>query len=124
MGGDVRLPNFGMWVRSNFNTYMSDLHEQPQRPYNFPEPTLNDNFVAGLKADKIDFSIDGEDRLIRCHGQTVHEIYHLRKGEFKRIPDVVLWPRCHDDVVKIVALANREETVLIPFGGGTSVRLV
>lgn len=121
VGGDVLLPNFGNWVRTNFNVYMSDLHDQPKKPINYPQPTLNDNFIAGIKKAKIECSIDGEDRLIRCHGQTVHEIYHLRRGEFKRIPDIVLWPRCHNDVVKIVELANNEDIVLIPFGGGTSV---
>lgn len=121
VGGDVLLPNFGAWVRSNFNTYMSDLHEQPQRPFDFPDSLLNKDFVEEVKKAKIEFSVDGEDRLIRCHGQTVHEIYHLRKGEFKRIPDIVLWPRCHEDVIKIVELANEQEVVLIPFGGGTSV---
>lgn len=28
---------------------------------------------------------------------------------------------CHDDVVKIVELANKFNVVVIPFGGGTSV---
>jgi alkyldihydroxyacetonephosphate synthase len=115
------LPNFGKWVRSNFNMYMSDLHGQPQKPENFPDPTLKEPFVESMKNSKIDFSINGEDRLIRCHGQTVHEIYHLRRGEFERIPDIVLWPKCHDEVVKIVKCAYENEVVLIPFGGGTSV---
>ena len=74
-----------------------------------------------IKSTKIEYSIEGIDRLIRCHGQTVHDIYQLRMGLFKRIPDIILWPKCHDDVVKIVKFAYDLGIVLIPFGGGTSV---
>jgi alkyldihydroxyacetonephosphate synthase len=47
----------------------------------------------------------------------------LREGQFKRIPDLVLWPICHNEVVQIVQLANKFNVVLIPYGGGTSVGL-
>lgn len=87
----------------------------------FPEPILSDEFMEGLKRLKIDYSIDGEDRLYRSHGQTLHDIHTLREGKYKRIPDVVLWPTCHDQVVLIVKLANECNVVVIPFGGGTTV---
>lgn len=38
-----------------------------------------------------------------------------------RIPDLVVWPSCHNEVVKIVESAVRHNAVIIPFGGGTSV---
>lgn len=28
---------------------------------------------------------------------------------------------CHDDIVKLVQLAQKHDVVIIPFGGGTSV---
>ncbi|UYV80185.1 AGPS [Cordylochernes scorpioides] len=56
-----------------------------------------------------------------CPGHTLKEIYILRREEFPRIPDLVVWPECHDDVVKIVDLATLHNVVVIPFGGGTSV---
>lgn len=115
------LPNFGKWVRSNFNMYLKDLQEQPKKPTQYSEPYLIEEFVEGIKNFKIENSIEGIDRLIRCHGQTVHDIYQLRNGDFKRIPDIVLWPKCHDEVVKIVKLAYELNVALIPFGGGTSV---
>jgi alkyldihydroxyacetonephosphate synthase len=34
---------------------------------------------------------------------------------------MVVWPKSHDDVMKIVDLANHHNVVIIPFGGGTSV---
>lgn len=58
---------------------------------------------------------------MRAHGQTLHSIYTLRYSSFERIPDVVLWPTCHDDVIKLVRLADDNNMVIIPFGGGTAV---
>lgn len=63
----------------------------------------------------------GVDRLIRSHGQTLHEIQNLRDGIINRIPDIVVWPTCHDHVVKIVNSATAHNVAVIPFGGGTSV---
>ncbi|XP_076171542.1 alkyldihydroxyacetonephosphate synthase isoform X2 [Ptiloglossa arizonensis] len=70
---------------------------------------------------KIEYSTKGIDRLVRAHGHTLREIFILRNGMFKRIPDVILWPKCHEDVVKIIRLCARYGSVCIPFGGGTSV---
>ena len=60
-------------------------------------------------------------RLFRSHGHTCHEIYLLRHGTIPRLPDIVIWPRNHQEVEEIVALANNCGVCVIPFGGGTSV---
>lgn len=60
-------------------------------------------------------------RLFRSHGATCHEVYLLRHGTIPRIPDAVVWPKNHQEVAEIVALANECGVCLIPFGGGTSV---
>lgn len=70
---------------------------------------------------KISYSTSGEDRLIRSHGQTLADVYAMREATFSRIPDIIVWPVCHDDVVYIVNKANEHNVVIIPFGGGTSV---
>lgn len=58
---------------------------------------------------------------MRAHGHTLNDIYLLRNGTFERIPDVVVWPTCHDDVVRIVTFAADRNIAVIPFGGGTAV---
>lgn len=93
----------------------------PTLPTSFPKPILTEKFINDLNANNIDYSIEGEDRLVRSHGQTLHDIYSLRRGGFKRIPDIVVWPKCHKDVELVVKLANKYDVALIPFGGGTSV---
>ena len=58
-------------------------------------------------------------RLVRSHGHTCDELFDLRRGKFsKRLPDVVVFPRKHDDVVKIVNSAAMNNVCLIPIGGG------
>ncbi|TSM68863.1 Alkyldihydroxyacetonephosphate synthase, peroxisomal [Bagarius yarrelli] len=86
-----------------------------------PPPNLNELFVEELKAAGIALSSDPEDRVFRSHGHCLHEIFALREGRIGRIPDLVVWPNCHDDVVKIVELACKHNVCLIPYGGGTSV---
>lgn len=100
---------------------MDDLLTQPQKPLKYPELNLNETFYEAIQELNIDHSITGEDRLVRCHGQTLHDIYCLRNGKFDRIPDLILWPKCHDEVVNIVKLATENNICIIPFGGGTSV---
>jgi len=60
--------------------------------------------------------------LVRSHGHTCDELFILRQGDVaKRLPDAVVFPLKHDDVVKIVSSASRSNVCLIPIGGGTSV---
>lgn len=123
---NTELKNFKIFIDSLFNIEIEHILDTPMpeiqlKPIKYAEPTLVDNFVAELDNFKIDYSVDGEDRLVRSHGQTINEIYDLRYGNVNRIPDMVLWPTSHEEVVKIVHLANDNDVVLIVFGGGTSV---
>lgn len=86
-----------------------------------PAPIANEDFVEDLKKTGISFSDDPNDRLFRAHGHTLHELFILREGKFKRIPDLVVWPEGHNEVEKLVDLAKHHNVVIIPFGGGTSV---
>ncbi|CRK94614.1 CLUMA_CG008114, isoform A [Clunio marinus] len=115
------LVAFREWVRTNFGIEIVDDSTKSKMPTKFPDPIINEEFFEGIKKYRIDHSIHGEDRLFRCHGQTLADIHNLRNGKFTRIPDIVLWPVNHDEVVNIVKLANEANVILIPFGGGTNV---
>lgn len=96
-------------------------------PYQLPTekeyPTINitQEILSQLSNLGIAHSTKVVDRIVRAHGQTLHDIYTLRNSVFERIPDVVVWPDSHEDVVKIVTFATEHEMVIIPFGGGTAV---
>jgi len=118
---DLPVTPMADYIKTHFGVDISTIKKVPQMPKTFPEPTLQAKFMSGIQELKIDCSLEGEDRLIRCHGQTLHDIVYLQEGRFKRIPDLVLWPTSHDEVVEIVKLANDSNVAIIPFGGGTSV---
>ncbi|XP_045560359.1 alkyldihydroxyacetonephosphate synthase, peroxisomal [Salmo salar] len=120
----MTLPSLQDWFENTFGA--SVKHKSPATPVlnasAVPPPRLNEAFVENLKATGIPFSNEAEDRVFRAHGHCLHEIFALREGKtFERVPDMVVWPNCHNDVVKIVELACKHNVCLIPYGGGTSV---
>ncbi|XP_023786207.1 alkyldihydroxyacetonephosphate synthase, peroxisomal [Cyanistes caeruleus] len=122
LGGMV-LPTFKEWIEKTFGASLE--HKTTSRTSlnvnDVPPSVVNEEFLQDLRATKISYSQDAEDRVFRAHGHCLHEIFVLREGMFKRIPDIVVWPVCHEDVVKIVELACKHNLCIIPFGGGTSV---
>ena len=60
-------------------------------------------------------------RLRHGHGQTAQEVYLLRYASYKRLPDVVIWPVNHDQVVFLLEAAKKFDVCIIPYGGGTTV---
>ncbi|KAI5698082.1 hypothetical protein M8J75_001414 [Diaphorina citri] len=119
--GHLELPYFTQWVMDLFNIDLNKRNESKQLPQSFPIPNMSPKVLSLLEATNVSLSTQGEDRLIRAHGQTLYEVFSLRHTGLKRIPDVVVWPESTEDVEKIVSLAHEHNLVIIPFGGGTSV---
>ncbi|PIK46848.1 Alkyldihydroxyacetonephosphate synthase, peroxisomal [Apostichopus japonicus] len=117
------LPNLRSFAESIEGFKVNDkLQGQGEIPSeSLPKPVTNEGFFNEIRQSGMSFSLDGQDRLFRAHGHTLQEIFILRMGRFDRIPDIVIWPECHDDVVKVVEAADRHNVCMIPFGGGTSV---
>uniref|UniRef100_A0A8C9YR60 Alkylglycerone-phosphate synthase n=1 Tax=Sander lucioperca TaxID=283035 RepID=A0A8C9YR60_SANLU len=117
------IPALQNWFEGTFGA--SVQHKSPAMPIltssAVQPPTLNEAFVDELKSTGIPCSHDAEDRVFRGHGHCLHEVFALREGKVGRVPDIVVWPNCHNDVVKIVELACKHNVCLIPYGGGTSV---
>lgn len=119
--GNKELPYFTQWVKDVFDADLCNPTPTTPLPTNLPESIISPELLEGIQELKIEYSTKGIDRLVRSHGHTLRDIYLLRHGSFKRIPDIVVWPKCHEDVVKIIKLCARYGSVCIPFGGGTSV---
>ncbi|CAI5762215.1 alkyldihydroxyacetonephosphate synthase, peroxisomal [Podarcis lilfordi] len=122
LGGTV-LPFLVDWMEK----YMSGSleHKSTSRASlnlsDVPPSIANEEFIKDLQAAKISYTQEAEARIFRAHGHCLHELYKLREGMFQRVPDVVVWPECHDDVVKIVEIACKHNVCIIPYGGGTNV---
>ncbi|XP_053607692.1 alkyldihydroxyacetonephosphate synthase [Plodia interpunctella] len=114
------LPYLQQWAYENFKLDLTKPPNIPDLPTSFPESRLPENIRQELESIAL-VSVEGMDRLIRAHGQTLRDITNLRGNKFERIPDAVIWPESHEQVEKIVQCASRHNFVLIPFGGGTSV---
>ncbi|XP_018404583.1 PREDICTED: alkyldihydroxyacetonephosphate synthase isoform X2 [Cyphomyrmex costatus] len=119
--GNRELPYFTKWCETTFDITWDMKCTFQNLPKHFPEPILSAELLDAIKELAIDYSIDGVDRLFRAHGHTLREIYLLKHGSYQRIPDIVMWPKCHEDIVKIVNVCAYYGVVCIPFGGGTSV---
>lgn len=121
--GNKTLPHFKAWVESALGVDLSVLipAQQPPSDQELPAPIINQPFLDDVRQAGIAYSVDGQDRLFRAHGHTMREIFILREGSFARIPDLVVWPTSHEDVVTLVLSAASHNVVIIPFGGGTSV---
>ncbi|KAK0067379.1 alkyldihydroxyacetonephosphate synthase peroxisomal [Biomphalaria pfeifferi] len=117
------MPGLREWMIKTIGISLE--HKTPAQPEisaaNIPLPIKNEGFISELRRTAISQSDDCQDRLFRAHGHTVHEIFLLREGKYERIPDLVVWPVSHEEVVKVVELACKHNVVVIPFGGGTSV---
>lgn len=122
LSGQV-MPQLRDWMMATVGISLD--HKTPAQPpltaKDINAPKRNEEFISDLRKTSVPFTDDCQDRLFRAHGHTLHEIFVLREGMFNRIPDLVVWPQCHDDVVKITALCCKHNVVIIPFGGGTSV---
>lgn len=119
--GNQELPVFTEWVVKKFNMDLKDFLIPEPIPTSYPTPLLVEPFMKELQRSGMSFSVEGMDRLVRSHGQTLYDIHSLRMGTMNRIPDVVVWPKSHDDVVTVIRSATSNNVVVIPFGGGTSV---
>ncbi|XP_053453425.1 alkyldihydroxyacetonephosphate synthase, peroxisomal [Nycticebus coucang] len=117
------LPTFREWIQNilGVNVEHKTTSKASLNPSDAPPSIVNEDFLHELKETNISYSQEADDRVFRAHGHCLHEIFLLREGMFQRIPDIVLWPTCHDDVVKIVNLACKYNLCIIPIGGGTSV---
>ncbi|XP_055585235.1 alkyldihydroxyacetonephosphate synthase-like [Uranotaenia lowii] len=119
-----RLNNFRHWIEELFDLNLEkDIRPRVAEPSTFPEPIRNHLFLEDLRKAGVNFSEDGMDRVIRGHCQTLVDLQVLREHRYERIPDVVVWPSCHQQVVEIVDVAVKSGVVLIPVGGNTSVSL-
>uniref|UniRef100_A0A3B5MMT9 Alkylglycerone-phosphate synthase n=1 Tax=Xiphophorus couchianus TaxID=32473 RepID=A0A3B5MMT9_9TELE len=115
------IPGLKDWMEGTFGANLQHKTQPVLNTSAVQPPMLNEAFVEELKSTGIPFSHEADDRVFRAHGHCLHEIFALRDGKIGRVPDMVVWPNCHNDVVKIVELACKHNVCLIPYGGGTSV---
>ncbi len=121
----VEMPNLLPWMSDVLRSELGpEQSVEPPRDPEVPEVTDAPELYAAIEEHFGDeqWSRDDTERLQHGHGQTQEEIYAINFGDgFSRVPDIVVYPGEHEQVEKLVELADRFDAVVIPYGGGTSV---
>eukprot|EP01055_Gregarina_sp_Pseudo9_P005739 Gregarina_sp_Pseudo_9__5738@NODE_839_length_2145_cov_45_377018_g787_i0_p1_GENE_NODE_839_length_2145_cov_45_377018_g787_i0NODE_839_length_2145_cov_45_377018_g787_i0_p1_ORF_typecomplete_len652_score114_75FADoxidase_C/PF02913_19/1_4e29FAD_binding_4/PF01565_23/7_2e28CorC_HlyC/PF03471_17/0_21_NODE_839_length_2145_cov_45_377018_g787_i0612016 len=118
------LPNMREFLRTIGLNPMDST--KPQQRIHVPRPSQDVNqFLNKLEArtPSLYFTQDSSCRLFHSHGQTAQEIFTLRTGVITRTVDAVVYPSTEEHIMDLVNVAKETDSVLIPFGGGTSVTL-
>ena len=82
---------------------------------------INEPFIKEIGNSFSRCSFTDEERQIHSHGHTLEEVFALKYGKFKRFVDCVIYPSKTEHVIDIVKAATKNNVVIIPYGGGTSV---
>ncbi|MDQ4037415.1 MAG: FAD-binding oxidoreductase [Actinomycetota bacterium] len=64
---------------------------------------------------------DGPSRLRRGSGRSYLDLIRRRSGDVSGLPDVVVLPGSHDEVLAVLARCAKDDLAVVPYGGGTSV---
>lgn len=114
-----------MWIKENYGIilpeYINIESEKKEIPKKLPKSRITRKQLNVLNKLDLKMSLEGSDRLVRAGGQTLDEVVKRINQMVERIPDLVIWPTCHEDVIQIVKICDANDIVVIPFGGGTSV---
>src|SRR5688572_21593047 len=61
------------------------------------------------------------DRVVHSYGKGLRDLVRIRRGDWGRLPDLVVYPGSEEEIVGIVKVALTHNIVVIPFGGGTNI---
>jgi alkyldihydroxyacetonephosphate synthase len=118
------LPELLGWVHDTIHPDVrpDDLNPSAYPPA-IPEPRRNAGFLEEARKILGDDAVseDAEIRLRHGHGHTQEEMYRIKYGRLERVPDLVVYPDCEEQVEALVQAALRHEVSIVPYGGGTNV---
>ncbi|MFF7974235.1 FAD-linked oxidase C-terminal domain-containing protein [Streptomyces sp. NPDC007905] len=89
-----------------------------------PEPTAD---PAALKAlaqavgGDEHVRTDAESRIRHTRGKSTPDLLRLRAGDVSDVPQAVVLPASHDEVIAVLKACAAHALAAVPFGGGTSV---
>ena len=118
-------PAFGPFVREKLGFDVDRTVAAPPAfdELELPAATLVDDLRAALEAavGTEHVSQDGLDRVVHARGKSIRDIVLQRRGEFPRLPDVIVRPGSEEEVEQVLEAVLKADAVLIPFGGGSSI---
>jgi len=118
-------PNLWSWVCNILALQDKNKISEPvsREQVILSEANINQEFlseiISKLEANQIYTSDD--ERLEHAYGKSYADLFYARKGIIKKAPDIIIYPRSHDDVEFIMKSAQVHNVCVIPFGGGTNI---
>ncbi|EST36194.1 FAD-binding oxidoreductase [Streptomyces roseochromogenus] len=64
---------------------------------------------------------DSESRVRHTRGKSTPDLLRIRAGDFSDVPQAVILPATHDEVLAVLRACAAHGLAVVPFGGGTSV---
>ncbi|MYX95064.1 FAD-binding protein [Streptomyces sp. SID486] len=64
---------------------------------------------------------DAESRIRRTRGKSTPDLLRIRAADFSDVPQAVVLPAGHDEVLAVLRACAAHRLAVVPFGGGTSV---
>jgi alkyldihydroxyacetonephosphate synthase len=61
------------------------------------------------------------ERVLHSYGKGLRDLVRIRRADWGRLPDLVIYPGTEEEVAAIVRVALSHNVVVIPFGGGTNI---
>jgi alkyldihydroxyacetonephosphate synthase len=121
---DTNRPSFKPWLYQMAGTKELKLkYPVAEQEIKLSEPVTNDTFINQilLKINKNQIVQNSTQRILHTYGKSYADLLRIRKGIIKSAPDMVIFPKNHDEVVFIMKAAYENDVVVIPFGGGTNI---
>jgi len=113
--------NFGFELTKTSQNYIENILG---KSVPLPEITL-DEAVAKVPETRAPqhrlINTDAEIRLRHSRGQSIPDWLATHSGDFGTFPDGVAFPKTTKEVQELLQLAKKENLIVIPYGGGTSV---
>lgn len=87
------------------------------------EPRIPKTLVNKLAkvVGKDNVATDKKTRVYHALGKSHRDVVRARRGEIPNPPDAVVFPGSEEEVVKLLAIAEKESLAVTPFCGGSSV---
>ncbi|WP_199572574.1 FAD-binding oxidoreductase [Streptomyces murinus] len=89
-----------------------------------PAPTAGPAALAALAeavggAEQV--RTDAESRVRHTRGKSTPDLLRIRTGDVSDVPQAVVLPATHDEVLAVLRVCADHDLAAVPFGGGTSV---
>jgi alkyldihydroxyacetonephosphate synthase len=86
-----------------------------------PPSRLTTAQADALRETAAEVNVDDLSRLQRGAGRSYPDLVHLRSGRVGSLPDAVVSPSEHEQVLDLLRVCGTHRIAVVPIGGGTSV---